>query len=129
MSSIVLYVTGLTCPVFLNLAAIVPLTAVSMSAELNTIRGAFPPSSSDNRLMVLAHFPINNWQQKKQIIYRYALKQVTFPTFVEPVKETLEIMSLSQIASLTTCTLGLLQVIKLNKPAGTPPCDRSYNNR
>ena len=58
-----------------------------------------------------------------QVIYYYL---ATFPTFVEPVKETLATLSLSQMVSPTIDALGLLQVIRLNSPAGTPPCDNSY---
>lgn len=37
----------LTCPEFLNLEAIAPLTAASTSALSNTMKGAWPPSSMD----------------------------------------------------------------------------------
>ena len=47
------------CPVFLNLDAIQPLTAKSISAESKTINGAFPPSSSETFFTVLAHCSYN----------------------------------------------------------------------
>ena len=70
------------CPVFLNLENIVPCTAVWMSAELNTIRGAFPPSSSDTFFTVSAHCRISS-----------------FPTPVDPVNETAVTSSLLERAS------------------------------
>ena len=50
-----------TCPVLRNFAAMRPLTATLMSAELNTIKGAFPPSSSERRFTVLAQPAISCW--------------------------------------------------------------------
>ena len=60
------------------------------------------------------------------VCMHYLHKLATFPTFVEPVKETLATLSLSQMVLPTIDALGLLQVIRLNSPAGTPPCDNSY---
>ena len=45
---------------------------------------------------------------------------------MEPVKETLATLSLSQMVSPIIGAPGLLQVIRLNSPAGTPPCDNNY---
>ena len=70
------------CPVFLNLENIVPWMAVWTSAELNTMRGAFPPNSSETFFTVSAHCRISS-----------------FPTPVEPVKETAVTSSLLEIAS------------------------------
>lgn len=51
----------LTWPVFRNLDSIHPFTASSMSADSNTINGAFPPNSIDTRLHVRAHCSINSY--------------------------------------------------------------------
>ncbi len=49
---------------FLNLATIAPLTAAGMSAELNTMNGAFPPNSSDTLLTVSAQPAIKNYNKR-----------------------------------------------------------------
>ena len=49
-----------TWPMLRNLANIAPLTAAGISAELNTMKGAFPPSSSDSFLTVWAQPAISN---------------------------------------------------------------------
>lgn len=72
------------CPVFLNLENMVPFTAVSMSAELNTMSGALPPNSRDIFFTVSAHCRIS-----------------IFPTAVEPVKESAVTSSLLVRASPT----------------------------
>lgn len=45
-----------TCPEFLNFDAIRPATACGIFAELNTINGAFPPSSKETFLTVDTEF-------------------------------------------------------------------------
>ena len=93
------------CPVFLNLENMVPLTAVLMSAELKTIKGAFPPSSSETFLTVSAHCRISS-----------------FPTPVDPVKERAATSSLLVRASPTVGVAWRLAVTTLNIPGGTPAC-------
>ena len=43
------------CPIFLNLATIMPSTALSRSAESKTMNGALPPNSKANFFTVPAH--------------------------------------------------------------------------
>ncbi len=50
------------CPVFLNLLDSAARTAALMSAELNTMNGAFPPSSMETRLTVSAHWDMRTWR-------------------------------------------------------------------
>ena len=85
------------CPALRYLLIIAPSTAASKSASLNTINGAFPPSSKDNFLMVSAHC-------------RMRIR----PTSVEPVNESLVTTELSQSAApiclaspITTCSTPL----------------------
>ena len=58
-----------TCPVFLNLATINPSIADARFAELNTIKGALPPSSKPILFTPEEHCLYNN-----------------FPTAVDPEK-------------------------------------------
>ena len=88
---------------FLNLENMVPATAVLMSAELKTIRGAFPPSSKETFFTVSAHCRISS-----------------FPTPVEPVKERAETSSLLESASPTKGVELRLAVTTLKRPDGRP---------
>src|SRR5450830_22147 len=88
------------CPVLRYLEAMAPATAASRSASSNTIKGALPPSSSDNFLMVGAHCAINRR-----------------PTSVEPVKDNLRTIGL--LVSSPPMARGS-PVTTLNTPAGTP---------
>ena len=94
---------------FLNLENIVPLTAVLTSAELKTIKGAFPPSSRDTFFTESAHCRISS-----------------FPTAVEPVNERAATSSLLVSASPTVGVAWRLAVTTLNIPGGTPACCVSY---
>ena len=90
---------------FLNLENMVPWMAVWMSAELKTIRGAFPPSSRDTFFTVSAH-----------------CRMSSFPTPVEPVNERAVTSSLLVSASPTVGVDSRLAVTTLKTPGGTPAC-------
>ena len=77
-----------------------PLTAESMSASSKTMKGALPPSSIETFFTVCAH-----------------CSSRTFPTSVEPVKESLRTMGLAVI-SPPTSPEG--PVITLKTPGGMP---------
>src|SRR5690625_7176 len=82
-----------------------PLTASSISASSNTIKGALPPSSSDTFLMVLALCAINNR-----------------PISVDPVKLTFLTVGLVVISSPIW---EAEPVITENTPLGTPASSAS----
>ncbi len=69
-------------PALRNLLAITPWIALSRSASLKTMNGALPPSSRLTRFNVFAAFSISS-----------------FPTRVEPVKDSLRTVSLEVSAS------------------------------
>ena len=96
------------CPVLRNLDAIVPLMAVATSAESKTTRGAFPPSSRDNRLTVPAQRAM-----------------ISLPTPVEPVKESLRTRGLSHRWFPTTDACARLVGNTLNTPGGNLACSLS----
>lgn len=65
-----------TWAVCLNLAVITPSTAASILAELNTINGAFPPSSRETLLIGPTHFARRSWRgTKNSMESRLASKQ------------------------------------------------------
>src|SRR5450830_73864 len=87
-------------PTLRNLDASAPSTAASRSASSNTMKGALPPSSSDNFLMLEAHCCINS-----------------LPIAVEPVKLSLRTMGLLVISPPMASGAP---VTTLKTPAGTP---------
>ncbi len=87
-------------PAFLNLQAIAPSTALSMSASSKTMNGAWPPSSMLTRLTVSAH----------------CLSRI-LPTAVEPVNETLRTVLLVQSS---VPIVPALPVTTLSTPLGRP---------
>src|SRR5450830_1457482 len=88
------------CPVLRYLEAMAPATAASRSASSKTIKGALPPSSSDNFLMVGAHCAMSRR-----------------PTSVEPVKDSLRTTGLE--VNSPPMARGS-PVTTLKTPAGTP---------
>src|ERR1700756_3361121 len=94
------------CPALRYLDAIAPLTAASMSASSNTMKGALPPNSSDIFLTVPAHSSISN-----------------LPTSVEPVKVNLRTIGF-EVSSPPISPDG--PVTQENTPFGTPA--RSANS-
>ena len=86
---------------FLNFAAIVPLTACSRSASLNTKSGAFPPSSIEVRSTRLAACSIR-----------------LTPTPVEPVNDNLRSLESSMIGPITSA--DAVVGITFKTPLGMP---------
>lgn len=86
--------------------------AVPMSVELNTMRGAFPPSSSDTLFTVPAHLDMS-----------------CLPTAVEPVKESLRTRSLSQSLFPTKGVFVRLDGSTLKTPGGNSACRVNYNGK
>src|ERR1700757_2128311 len=87
---------------------IAPLTAISISASSETMKGALPPSSSDSFLTVPAHCCISN-----------------LPTSVEPVKVSLRTVGLL-VSSPPTSFDG--PVTQEKTPFGTPARSASSHN-
>src|SRR3954463_10763713 len=86
--------------------AIAPLTAISISASSNTMKGALPPSSSETFLTVPAHCSISN-----------------LPISVEPVKVSLRTIGFEVISP----PISLAPPVTQEKtPFGTPA--RSANS-
>ena len=110
--------TNLTCPVLRNLPAIAPRTAACTSAVLKTMKGAFPPNSSETFLIVLAHLAISFYKRDKKGVEEGV--ELTFPVAVDPVNDNLPIRSSSNSVLLTSSTDSRLQVITFNTPAGNP---------
>src|SRR5712671_3986858 len=86
--------------------AIAPLTAISMSASSNTMKGALPPSSSETFLTVPAHCSISN-----------------LPVSVEPVKVSLRTIGFEVISPPISLAPPVMQE---KTPFGTPA--RSANS-
>ena len=78
-------------------------TATSRSASSKTTNGAFPPSSSDTFFTVSLHSFINS-----------------FPTGVDPVKETFFTIGFEHISSPTSLVKSLSAVTTSKTPSGTP---------
>mmetsp|Transcript_13980 Transcript_13980/g.42641 ORF Transcript_13980/g.42641 Transcript_13980/m.42641 type:complete len:297 (-) Transcript_13980:623-1513(-) len=100
-------------PALRNLAATAPATAASTSQSSKTRKGALPPSSSESRFTVDAHWRISS-----------------FPTAVEPVNESLrtslELHSTSPIAAAFLADEGMTE----STPGGTPArCASSHRAR
>src|SRR6185437_1125432 len=96
----ILFAQTQVCPVFRNFDAIAPSTAASKSASSKTIKGAFPPSSSDNFLIEPAHCAIK-----------------ILPTSVEPVNESFRTARF-EVSSAPISFSG--PVTTLRTPFGTP---------
>src|SRR5882757_1010314 len=88
------------CPLLRNLARSTPATATDRSVSSNTIVGACPPSSSDNRVTLAADNAIRCW-----------------PTSVEPVNDTLRTR---RSANRVFATVDPGPVMTLRTPGGTP---------
>mmetsp|Transcript_36026 Transcript_36026/g.115726 ORF Transcript_36026/g.115726 Transcript_36026/m.115726 type:complete len:221 (-) Transcript_36026:779-1441(-) len=91
------------CPALRNLAATAPSTALSRSQSSNTMKGALPPSSSESRFTVPEHCRISS-----------------FPTAVEPVKDSFRTSDEAHIASPTAGALPTEAVTTDRTPGGTP---------
>src|SRR3982751_2135771 len=95
-------------PALRYLDAIAPLTAISISASSNTMKGALPPSSIDVFLTVPAHCSISN-----------------LPISVEPVKVSLRTMGFEVISP----PISLAPPVTQEKtPFGTPARSANSHN-
>lgn len=96
-------------PQLRNLVAIAPAMALSRLADLKTMNGAFPPSSSPILLIPSAHC-------------RYR----SFPTSVEPVKDIPATLGLLHNNSPTEAAWARLDVITLMTPGGNPASSANF---
>ncbi len=96
------------CPVFRNFTSDTPRAACAGSASPNTMNGAWPPSSSDTRL-----------------IWAAAPWASCLPILVEPVKVSLRTAGLARNSSPTIRACAA--VTRLTTPAGTPTSCRIRN--
>ena len=97
------------CPALRNFATSAPATAASMSASSNTMRGAFPPSSSDMRFTLSALCCMSS-----------------FPTRVDPVKEILR--TSGWLVSVWATGAGSFEVMTWKTPAGKPASSARHSS-